>query len=154
MKGIRVAIGSDHAAFELKELVAQELRAAGVQVEDVGTFSKESVDYPDFAAEVGRRVVSGAADRGIALCGTGMGVAIACNKIPGIRAALCHDVTTARLAREHNDSNVLCMGGRITGPAVAMDIVRTWLAAGFEGERHQRRIEKISALEREKERVR
>ncbi|HET9481275.1 MAG TPA: ribose 5-phosphate isomerase B [Candidatus Polarisedimenticolia bacterium] len=147
MKNLRVAIGCDHAAVGLKEAIVQELRASGVAVEDAGTFTGDPVDYPDFAADVARRVARGEVDRGIVMCGTGIGVSIAANKIPGIRAALCHDVTTARLAVEHNDANVLCLGARTTGPAVAFDVVATWLGAAFEGGRHQRRVDKIRALE-------
>ena len=118
-----------------------------MRVEDVGARSEESVDYPDFAALVGTAVGAGKVDRGFLVCGTGIGMSIAANKIHGIRAALCHDVTTARLARLHNDSNVLCMGGRILGQAVASDIVRTWLSTQFEGGRHQGRVDKIESLE-------
>jgi ribose 5-phosphate isomerase B len=142
-----IVIGCDHAAVALKDEIVKELRASGAQVEDVGTFSGESVDYPDFAAQVAGRVRSGAFQHGILLCGTGIGVSIAANKVPGIRAALCHDATTARLSRQHNDANVLCMGGRIVGLAVAMDIVRTWLSTSFEGGRHVRRLQKIEAIE-------
>jgi len=147
MKNIRIAIGADHAAVVMKDLLVAELRQAGARVEDLGTNSSESVDYPDFASLVAARVVSGGVDKGILLCGTGIGMSIAANKIHGIRAALCHDVTTARLARLHNDSNVLCMGGRILGQAVASDIVRTWLSTQFEGGRHQGRVDKIESLE-------
>ncbi len=147
MTRIRIAIGSDHAAVAMKDGVAQYLRGAGADVDDVGTIGTESVDYPDFARLVGDKVAGGAAQLGILLCGTGIGVAISANKIHGIRAAVCHDVTTARLAREHNDANVLCIGARTTGGTVAMDIVRTFLEARFEGGRHQRRIDKITALE-------
>ena len=143
----RIAIGCDHAAVALKDQIVKELKASGHPVEDLGAFGTESVDYPDFAAAVSRRVASGAADRGILICGTGIGMSMAANKFPGIRAAVCHDATTARLSRQHNDANVLCLGARIVGPAVASDIVAAWLAAGFEGGRHQRRIDKISALE-------
>jgi ribose 5-phosphate isomerase B len=144
----RVAIGCDHAAVSLKDQIVKELRAGGYPVEDLGAFSSESVDYPDFAAAVSLAVAAGSADRGILICGTGIGMSIAANKFHGIRAAVCHDATTARLARQHNDANVLCMGARIVGPAVASDIVTTWLAAEFEGGRHQRRIDKIRSLER------
>ena len=147
MKNMKVAIGCDHAAVTLKDALVRELSSAGLQMQDEGTFTGDSVDYPDFAARVARLVASGAADRGIVLCGSGIGVSIAANKIHGIRAALCHDVTTARLARLHNDSNVLCMGGRILGQAVASDIVRTWLSTQFGGGRHQGRVDKIESLE-------
>src|SRR5262245_10181000 len=147
MKTLRVAIGCDHAAVTLKDMLVRELSGRGIAVQDEGTFSAESVDYPDFAARVARLVASGAADRGIVLCGTGIGVSIAANKIPGIRAALCHDVTTARLARAHNDANVLCLGGRTTGTTTALDLVTCWLETEFDGGRHVGRIAKITALE-------
>ncbi|HEY3176303.1 MAG TPA: ribose 5-phosphate isomerase B [Candidatus Polarisedimenticolia bacterium] len=147
MSTTRIVIGCDHAAVALKDEIVKELRGSGQQVEDVGTFTGDSVDYPDFAAMVAGLIRSGTADLGIVMCGTGIGVSIAANKLPGIRAALCHDVTTARLARQHNDSNILCMGGRVLGSAVALDIVRTWLSTPFEGGRHLRRIRKIEAIE-------
>ena len=142
-----ICIGCDHAAVSAKDEIVKELRAADHDVDDMGASSSDPVDYPDVAALVAERVSAGAAERGILLCGTGIGVCIASNKIPGIRAALCHDITTARLSRQHNDANVLCLGARTTGIAVAMDIVRAWLAAEFEAGRHLRRIEKIAALE-------
>ena len=147
MKNMRVAIGCDHAAVALKDALVAELGKAGLAVLDQGTFSGDSVDYPDFAAKVARLVSGGQADRGIVLCGSGIGVSIAANKIPGVRASLCHDVTTARLARQHNDANVLCLGARTTGPVVASDIVHTWLGTAFEGGRHAGRVAKIEALE-------
>jgi len=147
MKRMRVAIGADHAAVALKDALVKELRGANLPVEDLGTHSTDSVDYPDFAREVASRVAAGTADRGILLCGTGIGMSIAANKVHGIRAAVCHDVTTARLARLHNDANVLCMGGRLIGLTLASDIMQTWLATQFEGGRHKGRIEKIHALE-------
>jgi len=147
MKTLKIAIGCDHAAVMVKDRLVYELREAGHDVQDEGTFSGESVDYPDFAARVARLVASGAAERGIVLCGSGIGVSIAANKIPGIRASLCHDVTTARLARQHNDANVLCLGGRTSGPAVIGDVVHAWLATDFEGGRHTARVAKIEALE-------
>jgi len=147
MKNMRVAIGCDHAAVALKDALVAELGKAGLVVLDQGTFSGDSVDYPDFAAKVARLVAGRQADRGIVLCGSGIGVSIAANKIPGVRASLCHDITTARLARQHNDANVLCLGARTTGPVVASDIVHTWLATAFEGGRHAGRVAKIEALE-------
>ncbi len=147
MKSLRVVIGSDHAAVALKADVAALLRAAGHKVEEFGARSEEPVDYPDVAGEVARKVAAGGAEFGILCCGTGIGMSIAANKIPGIRASLCHDVTTARLARLHNDANVLCMGGRTTGTETARDIVRTWLSTQYEGGRHTARVEKITALE-------
>ena len=145
--GRTIVIGCDHAAVDLKEDIVADLRSAGARVEDVGTTGPESVDYPDFAERVARRVVSGEAERGILLCGTGIGVCIAANKVPGIRAALCHDVTTARLSRQHNDANVLCLGGRTMGRTVALEIVGTWLSTPFTEGRHRRRLEKIEAIE-------
>ena len=147
MKSLRVVIGADHAAVALKDQVVAHLRAASYQIEDLGTHSTDPVDYPDLAAEVARRVAAGQAERGILCCGTGIGMSIAANKIPGIRAALCHDTTTARLSRLHNDANVLCMGGRTTGSETARDIVSTWLNTAYEGGRHTHRVDKITALE-------
>lgn len=145
---MKITIGSDHGAFELKEEVKKVLAEfEGVEVKDVGTFSADSVDYPDIAEKVCADVASGAADRGIALCGTGIGISIAANKIKGIRCALCHDVFSAKMSREHNNANVLAMGGRVIGYGPAGEIVRAWINAEFEGERHERRINKIMALE-------
>jgi len=148
----RIVIGSDHAAVALKAEIVKELTAAGHSVEDVGTFTTDSVDYPDIAAQVAAAVTTGTGAAGILLCGTGIGVAIAANKCHGIRAAVCHDTTTARLSRQHNDANVLCLGGRIIGSAVALDIVNCWLATSFDGGRHERRILKISAIEKKEHR--
>ena len=145
---MRLAVGSDHAGIELKMAVAEHLRAAGHDVADLGTHDASSVDYPDYGAAVGRAVVGGQADLGVAVCGSGIGIAIAANKVPGVRAATVHDATSARLAREHNDANVLCLGQRLTGVQVALDAVDAWLAASFGGGRHQGRVDKISALER------
>ena len=147
MKNMKVAIGCDHAAVTLKDALVRELSSAGLQMQDEGTFTGDSVDYPDFAARVARLVASGAADRGIVLCGSGIGVSIAANKIHGVRASLCHDVTTARLARQHNDANVLCLGARTTGAVVAAGVVHAWLDTDFEGGRHTRRVAKITELE-------
>jgi len=144
---MRLAVGSDHAGIELKAAVAEHLRAAGHDVADLGTHDGSSVDYPDYGAAVGRAVVGGEADLGVAVCGSGIGIAIAANKVAGVRAATVHDATSARLAREHNDANVLCLGQRLTGVQVALDAVDAWLAAGFGGGRHQGRVDKIAALE-------
>ena len=144
----QIVIGSDHAAVALKAEIVSDLKAAGHSVEDVGTFTPDSVDYPDIAGQVSAAVTSGAGKMGILLCGTGIGVAIAANKFHGIRAATCHDTTTARLSRQHNDANVLCLGGRILGSAVALDIVKCWLATPFEGGRHERRLLKVEAIEK------
>ena len=144
---MRIAIGSDHAGYRLKEAVKAFLLDAGHTVEDVGTDSDASVDYPDFAAVVARSVVSGATERGILVCGTGIGMAMAANKVNGVRAASAGDLDSARLSREHNDANVLTLGARITPPDLALAIVRIFLATPFEGGRHQRRVDKIMALE-------
>lgn len=145
---MKVTIGSDHGAVELKEEVKMVLHEfEDVRVTDVGTFGTESVDYPDIAEKVCADVVSGKADRGIVLCGTGIGISIAANKIDGIRAALCGDVYSAIMSRKHNDANVLAMGGRVTGIGPAGEIVRAWVCTEFEGGRHARRVDKIMALE-------
>ena len=144
---MKIVIGSDHGAVELKEEVKKVLAELEVEVKDVGTFGTDSVDYPEIAEKVCAEVVSGAAERGIALCGTGIGISIAANKIKGIRCALCHDVFSAKMSREHNNANVLAMGGRVIGYGPAGEIVRAWVAAEFEGGRHERRVNKIMALE-------
>lgn len=149
---MKITIGSDHGAVELKEEVKMVLHEfEDVRVTDVGTFGTESVDYPDIAERVCADVVSGKADRGIVLCGTGIGISIAANKIDGIRAALCGDVYSAIMSRKHNDANVLAMGGRVTGIGPAGEIVRAWVCTEFEGGRHARRVDKIMALEQQKE---
>ena len=145
---MKVALGADHGGFRLKEDVVALLREMGVAHEDFGTFSTESVDYPDLARAVAEKVAAGTFDRGILCCGTGIGVAIAANKVPGIRAALCHDVYSARMSREHNDANVLAMGGRVIGPGLAGEIVRTFLSAEFAGGRHALRLAKIETGKR------
>lgn len=145
---MRITIGSDHGAVALKEEVKNVLAEfKDIEVTDVGTFGTEAVDYPDIAEKVCADVVSGKADRGIVLCGTGIGISIAANKIKGIRAALCHDVFEARMSREHNDANVLALGGRVTGFGPAGEIVRVWVRTEFAGGRHAGRIEKMMALE-------
>lgn len=145
---MKITIGSDHGAVELKEEVKMVLHEfEDIRVTDVGTFGTESVDYPDIAEKVCADVVSGKSDRGIVLCGTGIGISIAANKIDGIRAALCGDVYSAIMSRKHNDANVLAMGGRVTGIGPAGEIVRAWVCTEFEGGRHARRVDKIMALE-------
>jgi len=146
---MRIAIGADHAGFALKQHLIDTLGRLGHAVDDRGTHSEASVDYPPICADVARRVISGAADRGIVVGGSGQGEQIAANKIHGIRAALCNDLYTARMSREHNDANVLSMGGRIVASGLADEIVTLWLSTGYEGGRHQRRLDQISALERE-----
>lgn len=144
---MKIALGSDHAGFELKEEVKKLLAEEGIVYHDFGTFSPEPVDYPDIALPVAEAVKKGEYTRGILLCGTGIGVSIAANKVPGIRAALCHDTFTARTSREHNDANLLVLGGRIVGPGLAREIVKTWLKAEFTGGRHARRLQKIAEIE-------
>ena len=145
---MRIAIGADHAGFPLKEELKGFLETEGHQVIDVGTDSTEPVDYPAFCAAVARAVADGRAERGIVLGGSGQGEQIVANKIDGIRASLCHDLYTARLAREHNDANVLGLGARVIAPTYAKEIVRLWLATPFEGGRHVARIEQIAMIER------
>ncbi len=144
-----IAIGSDHGGYELKEHVKKHLSDKGIEVKDYGVFSEESVDYPDCAAPVCRAVQSGEAERGILLCGTGIGISIAANKFSGIRAALCSDVYSALMAKQHNNANILCLGGRVTGRELAFMIADTWLNAEFEGGRHDARVEKIHNIEKE-----
>jgi ribose 5-phosphate isomerase B len=145
---MRIAIGSDHAGFRLKEHLIQVLKEDGHQVDDHGTHSEEPVDYPAICAGVGRAVAAGTAERGIVLGGSGQGEQLAANKVPGVRAALCNDLYTARLSREHNDANVLSMGGRIVGEGLADEIVRLWLATDFAGGRHARRVGQITEIEK------
>ena len=144
---MRVAIGSDHAGYRLKCHIVDTLKHDGHDVVDMGTDSEESVDYPAFCAAVGRAVVAGDAERGVVLGGSGQGEQLAANKVKGVRAALCNDLYTARLSREHNDANVLSMGGRIVADGLADEILRLWLATDFEGGRHAKRLAQIAELE-------
>ena len=144
---MKIGIASDHGGFELKEEVREFLEAEGLEVVDYGTYNKDSVDYPEYARKLSEAVVAGEVERGIAICGTGIGISIACNKVDGIRAALCGDTYSARMSKEHNDANILALGGRVTGRDLAMEIVKAYLNASFEGGRHQRRVDKISDLE-------
>jgi ribose 5-phosphate isomerase B len=144
---MRIAIGADHAGFALKQHLLDTIRRLGHDVDDLGTHSEEPVDYPAICASVGRAVAEGRANRGIVLGGSGQGEQIAANKVAGVRAALCNDLYTARMSRQHNDANVLAMGGRIVAFGLADEIVGLWLSTAFEGGRHQRRIEQITALE-------
>jgi ribose 5-phosphate isomerase B len=146
-----IALGADHAGFTLKQHVKQWLVARGFTVLDAGTQSTVSVDYPDYAEAVAHIVTSGEAERGVLVCGTGIGMAIAANKVNGIRAGVCGDVETARLSRQHNDLNVLALAGRSTSPDEAIAIVGTWLDTPFEGGRHERRLAKVAGLERQGE---
>lgn len=145
---MRVYVGADHAGFQLKEHVERFLSGLGHEVIDVGTDGEESVDYPDFAEKVARAVASGEADRGVLVCGTGLGMAVAANKVPGVRAVQAADPEMARMARLHNDANVLTLPGRYIGPERASEVVTAFLETPFEGGRHQRRIEKIGELEK------
>lgn len=144
---MRIAIGSDHAGYALKTYLIDVLRRLDHDVQDHGTDSEESVDYPPICAAVGRAVAGGEAERGIVLGGSGQGEQISANKVAGVRAALCNDLYLARLSREHNDANVLAMGGRVVAPALATEILRVWLDTPFEGGRHQRRIDQITEIE-------
>lgn len=146
---MKIAIGADHAGYELKQHLLGTLAADGHEVLDCGTHSTESVDYPPICAEVGRRVVAGDADRGIVLGGSGQGEQIAANKVRGVRAALCNDLYLARMSRQHNDANVLSMGGRVVATGLADEIVRLWLATEFEGGRHERRLQQLTVIEDE-----
>jgi ribose 5-phosphate isomerase B len=143
----RIAIGSDHAGYDLKQHLVAKLRADGYDVDDQGTHSTESVDYPEICAGVGRTVRDGAADVGIVLGGSGQGEQLAANKVRGVRAALCNCLYTARMARAHNDANVLSIGARVVGEGLAEEIVDTFLATDFEGGRHARRVDQITDLE-------
>ena len=144
---MKIAIGNDHSAVEMKQEISAYLREKGYDVLNLGTDTAESVDYPVYGEKVARAVVSGEADLGIAICGTGVGISISCNKVRGIRAVCCSEPYSAKLSRMHNDSNVLCFGARVIGPELAKMIVDEWLGASFEGGRHQRRVDEIKALE-------
>lgn len=145
---MRIAIGADHAGFELKQILVAYLRELGHQVEDLGTESFEPVDYPDYAEAVARAIRQGRAERGILICGSGVGASVAANKVPGIRAGLCHDTYSAHQGVEHDDINVLVLGARVIGSELAKEIVRAFVSAHFSGEeRHRRRLEKLHQLE-------
>lgn len=144
---MRVAIGSDHAGFDLKQGLIQRLQDGGHEVLDLGTDGPQSVDYPDFGVAVAQKVVDGDADRGVLVCGTGIGIGIAANKVSGARVATCNDLFTARMSRQHNDANVVSLGSRVVGPGVAEEIVHLFLETEFEGGRHARRVDRIHALE-------
>lgn len=145
---MRVALGSDHGGYELKQTIRKHLEAQGLEVQDFGTHSTDSVDYPEFGFAVGNAIIKGEADLGIAICGTGQGIAIAANKIAGIRAAVCSETFSARMAREHNNANILTLGGRVIGAGLALDIVDIFLKTEFLGGRHARRLDLISDIER------
>jgi ribose 5-phosphate isomerase B len=142
----RIAIASDHAGFSLKEILRGELAAQDYDVDDLGTYAEDSVDYPDFAEAVAMAIKNGAAERGVLVCGTGIGVAIAANRFPWVRAGVCHDATSARLTRAHNDANVIAMGARLIGSETAKDCLKVFLETPYEGGRHARRVDKLSSL--------
>lgn len=144
-----IAIGSDHGGVELKDFLVQILRARGVKVKDLGTKGSESVDYPDFGRLVALKVAKGEAERGILICTNGIGMSMLANKFPGIRAALVHDLKGAQMSREHNDANILVLGGGVTEKSLAEQIMEVWLKTSFAGGRHQRRLDKIAQVEQE-----
>ena len=144
---MKIAVGCDHAAYELKEAIKEKLTKEGHEVLDMGCDSTESVDYPKYGHAVGRAVASGEAERGIAVCGSGIGISIACNKVPGIRAALCTSVKMAEMCRRHNNANVVCMGARMISQELAFDIIDKWMTTDFEGGKHLRRINEIEDLD-------
>lgn len=144
---MKLVIGSDHGGFELKEIIREYLLKKGLEVQDVGVFVPESVDYPDYAVKVANVIAAGEGDLGVLICGTGIGISIAANKVKGIRCALCNDVYTAKMARGHNDANILAIGGRVVGKGLALMIVDTFLNSNFEGGRHAARLAKISDIE-------
>jgi ribose 5-phosphate isomerase B len=146
---MHIAIGADQGGYELKQKIVEFLVAEKHEVLDLGIHELKSIDYPDIAEEVACTVAAGETDRGIVICGTGIGVCIAANKVPGIRAALCTDCYMARMAREHNDAQVLCLGGRVVGPGLALDIVHAFLEGEFEGGRHALRVDKMNELDKE-----
>jgi len=144
---MKVAIASDHGGLDLKETVISVLRSLQIEVSDLGTHEKVSCDYPDYAQKVADGVAGGEYEKGVLICGTGLGMSIAANKVAGIRAALCNEVYSAKMARAHNDANILCMGARVVGPGVAEEIVKAFFSTEHEGGRHARRVEKIRLLE-------
>lgn len=147
----KIAIASDHAGLQGKEAIKQQLSRLGIEYEDLGTHSEESVDYPDYAERVAKAVVDGEVERGILVCGSGIGMQIAANKVPGIRAALVWNAETARLCREHNDANIVAVGARTTAPEVVEEIIEAYLNAEFQGGRHAQRVEKLAQLDRKKD---
>lgn len=142
-----IAIGSDHGGYALKQEILKHLEEKGIDYIDCGCFSADSVDYPDIAEAVCANITDGSCEKGILLCGTGIGISMAANKIRGIRAALCHSEFDAKMCREHNDANVMCLGGRTMGPNIALEMVDLYLNTDFGGDRHQRRVDKIMAIE-------
>ncbi|WP_434579425.1 ribose 5-phosphate isomerase B [Thermoanaerobacterium thermosaccharolyticum] len=143
-----ISLGCDHGGYELKEIIKKHLEEKNIEYKDFGTYSEESVDYPEYALKVAESIRNGESELGILCCGTGIGVSIAANKVPGIRAAVVGDVFSARACKEHNNANIICLGGRVIGPGLALMIVDEWLNAEFSGGRHQRRIDKITEIEK------
>ncbi len=150
---MKIALGADHRGFRLKEHLKRVVEELGHTWEDFGTHDDASVDYPDYAVQVAAEVAQGGAELGVLVCATGLGMSIAANKVPGVRAAVCTETVSARYARAHNDANVLCLGGELTGPGLAAEILKTFLDTPFEGGRHARRVSKISLLEHPREGV-
>ena len=146
---MKIALGCDHGGLDLKEKVKAHLEARGFEIQDCGTYTTDSCDYPDFGAAAARAVANGDCERGIVICTTGIGISIAANKVKGIRCALLSDLMSARMTRQHNDTNMMALGAAVVGPMLALQIVDTWLDTEFEGGRHQRRVDKLSALETE-----
>ncbi|HHU69092.1 MAG TPA: ribose 5-phosphate isomerase B [Thermoanaerobacterales bacterium] len=144
---MKIAVGSDHGGFNLKKIIIEHLKEKGIDYEDLGCFTPDSVDYPDIAFPLAKRVAKGEFDRGIIICGTGIGVSIVANKVPGIRAAVCSDCFSAKASREHNDANILTLGERVIGPGLAKEILDVWLEAEFQGGRHETRVNKIKIIE-------
>jgi ribose 5-phosphate isomerase B len=149
-KGMQIGVACDHGGFELKEELKPFLKSLGAEPMDMGTFSEESVDYPDFGVLLAEKVSRGELGKGILICGTGIGMSMVANKFPRVRAALANDLYSSRCSREHNDANILIIGGRIVGKELAKEIVKVWLETHFAGGRHKRRLEKVEALEKEK----
>ena len=143
----KIAIASDHGGFYLKKSVIAHLENDSWEIDDLGTRNEDSVDYPDYGVKLAESIISKNVERGIVICGTGVGMSIVVNRFPGIRGTLCSDVYIAKMCREHNDSNILIMGGRVIGEGLAFEIVDTWLRTGFEGGRHQRRLDKINEID-------
>ena len=146
---MKIAMACDHGGLRLKNVLKADLEKNGYEVEDFGTYSEDSCDYPDYASLAAKAVASGKCERGVVVCGTGIGVSITANKVDGIRCALCHDVFSAKATRNHNDSNMLAMGQRVIGEGLALEILHTWMSNEYEGGRHDARIEKMMAVEKE-----
>ncbi|MCB2293168.1 ribose 5-phosphate isomerase B [Clostridium algoriphilum] len=145
---MKIALGCDHGGLSLKKEIIKHLESKNIEVKDFGTYTEDSCDYPEYALKVAEEVVAGNCELGVLICGTGIGVSISANKVPGIRAALCSDTFSAHATREHNNANVLTLGARVVGTGLALDIVDTFISAKFQGDRHQRRIDKIADIEK------